>query len=559
MAAIGTSGCRPRRRRAWRTCSARTCRFTTRWPTRSPCATATTARCSVRPTPTATTCGPAGTGTTGKGGGPVIANDELGYSWQTYPERLQAAGISWKIYQDIGDGLDAAGIWGFTSDPYIGNYGDNSLLYFLNYQNAAPGSPLYRAGSDRNRRQNDVRSDDGNGLFNILADDVKHGRLPSVSWIAAPEAYTEHPVWPAGYGALYTAGVLNALTSNPEVWSKTALLITFDENDGFFDHVIGPYPNVGGLAGQSTVPLDNELFEGTAGTPGGSNGVVGPYGLGVRVPLLAVSPWSKGGWVCSEMFDHTSLIRFIEARFGVRRTQHHAVAARRLRRPDLGVRFRERVRSRPGAARRHPLQAEPSTTPPSYHPMPPAVGSVPTQEHGVRPSRRLGYRFDVAFDAEPRQAQPRGQEPRQARRSPPGTIADRRRRALQLHDRRRRLVARRVAEPRHVRPQPPRPKRLLPPLRRLPGDGGAGRGAIPTTDVGSSGSGSPTACGHHRRPVVVDVADAYGPDRQIRCTAQERSRSTPATPAAGTTSRSARRATPASATSSRVDWSPAPG
>jgi phospholipase C len=67
----------------------------------------------------------------------VIANDELGYGWQTYPERLQAAGISWKIYQDIGEGLDQAGVWGFTADPYIGNYGDNSLLYFFNYQNAA--------------------------------------------------------------------------------------------------------------------------------------------------------------------------------------------------------------------------------------------------------------------------------------------------------------------------------------------------------------------------------------------------------------------------------------
>ena len=83
-----------------------------------------------------------------------------------------------------------------------------------------------------------------------------------MSWIVAPEAYTEHPAWPAGYGAWYTAGVLNALTSDPEVWSKTALLITFDENDGFFDHVVGAYPNVGDLDGQSTVPLDNELFEG---------------------------------------------------------------------------------------------------------------------------------------------------------------------------------------------------------------------------------------------------------------------------------------------------------
>ncbi len=78
----------------------------------------------------------------GKNGGPVIANDGLGYGWQTYPERFEDAGISWKIYQDIGDGLDARDFWGWTSDPFIGNYGDNSLLYFFNYQKAPPTSPL---------------------------------------------------------------------------------------------------------------------------------------------------------------------------------------------------------------------------------------------------------------------------------------------------------------------------------------------------------------------------------------------------------------------------------
>jgi phospholipase C len=335
-------------------------------------------------------------GNDGKNGGPVIANDELGYGWQTYPERLQAAGISWKIYQDIGEGLDKAGVWGFTKDPYIGNYGDNSLLYFFNYQNAAPGSPLYqraRTGTDVNQ---------SGGFFDILAADVKGGRLPKVSWIVAPEAYTEHPAWPAGYGAWYTAGVLNALTSDPEVWSKTALLITFDENDGFFDHVIGPYPNVGGLAGHSTVPLTNELFNGTAGTPGGTNGVVGPYGLGVRVPLLVVSPWSRGGWVCSETFDHTSLLRFIEARFGV--GEPNITPWRRAVCGDLTSAFdfasaSDRVPSLPSVAAYKPSQ---TTTPPSYHPVPPTVGKVPTQEPGVRLSRRLGYRLHIGFDAGPR-------------------------------------------------------------------------------------------------------------------------------------------------------------
>jgi phospholipase C len=81
-------------------------------------------------------------GNDGRGGGPVITNAEAGYDWSTYPERLQRAGISWKVYQDAGVGLTADGFWGWTEDPFIGNYGDNSLLYFHQYQNAAPGSPL---------------------------------------------------------------------------------------------------------------------------------------------------------------------------------------------------------------------------------------------------------------------------------------------------------------------------------------------------------------------------------------------------------------------------------
>ena len=331
-------------------------------------------------------------GNDGSGGGPVIANDEIGYSWTTYPERLQGAGVSWKIYQDVGDGLDAAHYWGWGPDPYIGNYGDNSLLYFRQYQDAAPGTPL----ADNARTGTDVKN--GGTYFDILAADVKNGALPSVSWIVAPEAVTEHPAWPAGYGAWYTAGVLDALTSNPDVWSKTALLICFDENDGFFDHVVSPYPNVGGLPGHSTVPLDNEFFAGKSGTPGGSNGVPGPYGLGVRVPMLVVSPWSRGGWVCSETFDHTSLIRFIERRFGVE--EPNLTPWRRAVCGDLTSAFdfahaQDRFPSLPSTAAYKPT----GQSKPTYTPTPPPVGSVPTQEPGVRPSRRLGYRFDVAFQA----------------------------------------------------------------------------------------------------------------------------------------------------------------
>jgi phospholipase C len=86
------------------------------------------------------------------------------------------------------------------------------------------------------------------------------------------------------------------------------LFLTYDENDGFFDHMVPPTPPFEGR-GQSTVDAGIEIFAGRPGNPRG------PYGLGVRVPMIVISPWSKGGWVCSELFDHTSLIRFIERRF----------------------------------------------------------------------------------------------------------------------------------------------------------------------------------------------------------------------------------------------------
>ncbi|MCW2497015.1 phospholipase C, phosphocholine-specific [Jatrophihabitans sp.] len=328
-------------------------------------------------------------GNDGKGGGPVIGNDEIGYSWTTYPERLQAAGVSWKIYQDIGVGLDAAGYWGWTSDHYIGNFGDNSLLYFKQFQDSKPGSPLYKKALTGT----DVSA--GQSFFADLLADVKNDRLPQISWIVAPEAYTEHPNWPPNFGAWYVSNVLDALTSNPEVWSKTALLLTYDENDGYFDHIVPAYPNVGPLAGGSTVSTANELYPGQGTTPGGSTGEVNAYGLGVRVPMLAISPWSTGGWVCSQTFDHTSILQFMERRFGVK--EPNITPWRRAVAGDLtsAFDFSKEESSRPKLP--STTAYRPKGEPPyeDYAPTPPAKGTIPKQEPGTRPSRALGYRFDV--------------------------------------------------------------------------------------------------------------------------------------------------------------------
>ncbi|MFJ3583240.1 phosphocholine-specific phospholipase C [Streptomyces sp. NPDC090127] len=329
------------------------------------------------------------TGNDRTGGGPVLGNEEAGYSWTTYPERLEQAGISWKVYQDVGDGLNAAGHWGWIDDAYRGNYGDNSLLYFNQYRNAQPGNPLYdkaRTGTDASK---------GDGFFDILRADVAANRLPKISWIAAPEAFSEHPNFPANYGAWYISQVLDALTSNPEVWSRTALFITYDENDGYFDHVVPPYPPASASQGLSTVDTSLDHFPGNAGYAAGA------YGLGQRVPMLVVSPWSKGGYVCSEVFDHTSIIRFMERRFGVKETQispwRRAICGDLTSAFDFGLEDAARP-ALPDTSGYRPLDNDRH---PSYVPKPPATPALPVQERGARPTRPLPYELYVDGTATP--------------------------------------------------------------------------------------------------------------------------------------------------------------
>jgi len=327
-------------------------------------------------------------GNDGSGGGPVVDNAEAGYGWSTYPELLQKAGVSWKIYQDIGLGLTAAGEWGFTEDAYLGNYGDNSLLYFHQYQNAATGTPLAIGA----KTGTDIIV--GGTLFDIFRKDVASNNLPEVSWVVAPEAYTEHPNWPANYGAWYVSQILDALTDHPDVWSKTVFFATYDENDGFFDHVVPPTIPQTRAQGLSNVDTTNEMF------PGSSEYVPGPYGMGIRVPMTVISPWSKGGWVNSQVFDHTSLIRFIERRFGPqspgiiesnitkwrRSVSGDLTSAFNFRSPnDAGVQLPSTVGYMPPDNLRHP----------DYVPVPPTVQALPVQEPGLRPARALPYKLHV--------------------------------------------------------------------------------------------------------------------------------------------------------------------
>ncbi|NMK49143.1 phospholipase C, phosphocholine-specific [Achromobacter sp. Bel] len=244
----------------------------------------------------------------GQAGGPALVNtfDRLGppdegYAWTTYPERLQAAGVDWRVYQDMAD-----------------NFHDNPLAGFRQYRHqhasGAADAPL------RDRGLSTYTLDD-------LARDVDEGTLPQVSWIIAPTVDSEHPeVSSPHQGGAYTERVLDILTRNPETWSRCVFLVTYDENDCFFDHMPPPAPPArhadGRSGGLSTVELDGEYHDTRHGPSAASNDDPASlhgrgFGLGPRVPMLVVSPWSRGGWVNSQVFDHTSVIRFLEARFGV--------------------------------------------------------------------------------------------------------------------------------------------------------------------------------------------------------------------------------------------------
>ncbi len=208
----------------------------------------------------------------GENGGPVTYNGHPNgqpYTWTTYAERLEAAGVSWKDYH-YGSGLVPHGM----------------LPQFRNFQDASPGNPLY----DKGVALSSV------GQFEY---DALHDKLPTVSWLCPPQGASEHPAEPGAspaQGAAFVASVIAAVAANPEVWAKTVVILGYDENDGLFDHVVPP-----------TAP------------PGTPDEYVGglPIGAGFRVPCIVISPWSAGGYVCSEKFDHTSVLRFLEKVTGV--------------------------------------------------------------------------------------------------------------------------------------------------------------------------------------------------------------------------------------------------
>lgn len=344
-------------------------------------------------------------GTDGMGAGPVTYNglsvNNAYFVWQTFPEVLQAAGVSWKIYQDLAGATFSPDFGDGTGNNFAGNFTDNSMLYFNQYATASPSSPLFENAATGTEIINIIPTASAPAsdwlawaehLFDDFRNDVENGKLPQVSWIAGPAGYTEHSDFPINYGAWYIAQILDILVSNPEVFSKTVFLINYDEADGSFDHLVPPTVPQTAANGASTVSIENEIV--TTSVPNG------PIGLGTRVPFIAISPWSKGGYVNSQVFDHTSTVQFIEKRFGVR--ENNISPWRRAVAGDLTSVFNfanpnEEKVSLPSTSGFLPSPLELSggnvnTFQPTQDGV---IIGVPAQEKGIRPARALPYELNV--------------------------------------------------------------------------------------------------------------------------------------------------------------------
>lgn len=233
----------------------------------------------------------------------IKATDEVSRpNWKSYPESLQERGVSWKFYQD---GLT------WTGDAFDGNYGDNTLEYFQQYR-VKTASPDKSTIYEKNQSINSVLRTEVN-TTSRFEQDIIDNALPAVSWIVAPEAFSEHPKYPPHFGEYYLNEILRALVANKDVWHKTALFVTYDENGGFFDHVLPPVPPLNSDIGLTStaikIPAKDTARNIDTEYSVDDHTVIG---MGMRVPMLIISPWTSGGRVCSETFDHTSVIRFLD-------------------------------------------------------------------------------------------------------------------------------------------------------------------------------------------------------------------------------------------------------
>jgi len=179
---------------------------------------------------------------------------------------LGSGQINWRYYVNRGGAAGAADL----------NDGDDDVdETTYTFWNPLPAFPMVKNNPTQFARLTDATQ---------FYTDAMNGTLPQVSWVIPNSAQSEHPPGSITDGMNYVTGLVNAVMSSPQ-WNTTAIFIAWDDWGGFYDHV--PPPNVD------------------------------QYGMGIRVPGLVISPYSRQGYVDHRTYSFESWLRVVEERFGV--------------------------------------------------------------------------------------------------------------------------------------------------------------------------------------------------------------------------------------------------
>jgi phospholipase C len=230
---------------------------------------------------------------------------------------LSAAGVTWGSFMGgfnlslvnlngtTGCSRSSAGLAGTTND-YIPHHSFfNYYTSTANYAHTRPASISEIGNAGPANHQYDLQD-----FYAAVAE----GNFPAVSFLKAQAYQDGH----AGYSdpldeQAFLVDLINFLEAQP-TWSSTAVVIMYDDSDGWYDHQMGPIVNTStGTADALTAPG----FCGTAATslPGlnpANLHALGRCGYGPRLPLLVVSPWAKQNFVDHSVTDQSSIIRFVE-------------------------------------------------------------------------------------------------------------------------------------------------------------------------------------------------------------------------------------------------------
>ena len=296
-------------------------------------------------------------------------------TWQSYVETLQNAGVSWRTYHCADD------------------YGDNAPPYFATFAKLDPtqtdpatgqpgvpdpSNPLYSRGVANISTDTGVETQNADNIAAALKADVLAGQLPQVSYVVDNQFFSEHPVTAPSNGAYF-------MRARPGGAQRRPGRVQLDAGHRQLRRerrAVRPRPAAGAGAGrEGRVRQRHRLSEYGLTAPA-------PVGLGFRVPLILVSPWTRGGWVTSETADHTSVIQFLEkwtAALGKPAVSPNISAWRRKVCGDLteAFDFASPVYGLPDLPDTGPLIGETK-----YVPLP-DTNAMPAQEPGAKPARPL--------------------------------------------------------------------------------------------------------------------------------------------------------------------------